>query len=138
MKNNIISFSVGLIFAFGLGHSAMTRPTIVKGFLDPFGQWDLTLLGVMIGAIAVHALVYQFIKHKQSPFFDTKFHIPNRRDIDKRLLMGAAIFGLGWGWAGMCPGPAIVSLASGQTQVIVFIVSMLAGMTLFQAWQKNS
>lgn len=136
LKKNIISLFVGFIFALGLGHSSMTKPSAVKGFLDIFGNWNPNLLGVMIGAILVHAIAYQIISKRSSPLFDVKFHIPNKRGIDKKLILGAMIFGVGWGWAGMCPGPAIVSLASAQREILVFVFCMLLGMFIFQKTQR--
>lgn len=128
----LISFLVGILFALGLGISGMTRPDIVRGFLDIFGEWDWRLMGVMIGAIGVHAVAYQFIKKRHAPICDSKFQIPSNKQIDSKLLLGAMIFGLGWGWAGICPGPGIVSLASGKTQFLVFVFSMLIGMKFYQ------
>ena len=133
----LIAFVVGLLFALGLGIGGMTDTTIVRGFLDIFGQWNLNLIGVMAGAILIHTIVYHLIRHKPSPLLDTKFYLPTKTAIDKRLLAGAAIFGIGWGWAGICPGPGIVSLASGQVGVIIYVVSMLAGMTIFKLVEKK-
>jgi uncharacterized membrane protein YedE/YeeE len=131
-----VSFVVGLIFALGLGLSGMTQTHIVRGFLDVFGNWDWRLMGVMIGAISVHAITYRFIMKRHSPLLDSQFYLPTRKDIDKRLLMGAALFGLGWGWAGICPGPGIVSLVTGNLNIILFIISMLAGMLIFKQVEK--
>ena len=133
----VISFIVGLLFALGLGISGMTDTTVVKGFLDMFGSWNLNLMGVMIGAILVHTIVYHLIKNKPSPLLDTKFHLATNKMVDKKLILGALIFGLGWGWAGICPGPGIVSLASGKTEVLIFIGSMVAGMYLFKFVEKK-
>ncbi len=132
-----IAFIVGLLFAIGLGYSGMTQTHIVKGFLDISGQWMPNLIGVMVGAILVHAIVFQIIKKKSSPLLDTKFYWPVSKKIDKKLLLGAAIFGLGWGWAGICPGPGIVSLASFKPEFLIFIVCMLAGMLMFQWFEKR-
>ena len=95
----LVSFTVGLLFAFGLGYSGMTQTHVVKGFLDVFGNWDMKLVGVMIGGIIVHSVVYQILKKRKSPILDSKFYLPTKIDIDKKLIAGAAIFGLGWGWA---------------------------------------
>lgn len=129
---NLIAFMVGLLFAVGLGISGMTQPHIVRGFLDLFGQWDWRLMGVMIGAIGIHYFAFKLIMKKNSPLLDTHFQVPQKKTIDGRLILGAIIFGLGWGWAGICPGPGIVGLASGKIQFIVFISSMLVGMKIFQ------
>ena len=128
----LIALVVGFIFALGLGISGMTQPHIVRGFLDVFGQWDWRLMGVMIGAIGIHAVTYRLIIKRKSPLLDADFSLPKATTIDKRLVVGAIIFGLGWGWAGICPGPGIVSLASGQKPFILFVVSMLIGMKIFQ------
>ena len=127
-----IALIVGIIFALGLGYSGMTQVHIVRGFLDVFGIWDWRLMGVMIGAIGVHAITYPLIRKRKSPLLAPDFHLPTKNEIDKRLILGAIIFGLGWGWAGICPGPGIVSLASGNPSFIYFIVSMLLGMKFFQ------
>lgn len=133
----VVAFIVGLVFAMGLGLSGMTQTHVVKGFLDVFGNWNLNLMGVMIGAIAVHTVVYHLVKGKASPLLDTKFHLPTKKELDKRLLLGAAIFGLGWGWAGICPGPGIVSLMSGNLGIAVFIIAMIAGMGVFKLVDKK-
>lgn len=129
---NIIAFIVGLIFAMGLGISGMTQTQVVRGFLDVFGDWNYSLIGVMGGAIFVHSILFYFIKKKGSPLLDTKFHLPTRKDLDWRLIAGAAIFGLGWGWAGICPGPGIVAMTSGDTNIITFVLFMLVGMGVFK------
>jgi uncharacterized membrane protein YedE/YeeE len=133
----LISFVVGVLFAIGLGLSGMTQTHVVKGFLDVFGDWNLNLMGVMIGAIAVHSIVYHLIKKKESPLFDSKFHLPTKKDLDGRLITGAAIFGLGWGWAGICPGPGIVSLVSGDLNIVVFILSMAVSMYAFKFFEAK-
>lgn len=129
---SLITFVVGFIFALGLGISGMTQTHVVRGFLDVFGNWNYNLIGVMGGAIAVHSTLFYFIKKKSSPLLDTKFHLPNRKDIDWRLITGAAIFGLGWGWAGICPGPGIVAMTSGNSNFVIFIASMVVGMGIFK------
>lgn len=128
--NFIISFVSGFLFALGLGISGMTQPSKVQGFLDVFGHWDPTLAFVMLGAVLSHALVYRFMKGRSSPLLGGSFSIPNRRDVDRDLVLGAAIFGIGWGLAGLCPGPALASLATGRLEVYVFTASMLGGMLL--------
>ena len=135
---NFVAFIVGLIFALGLSYGGMTQTHVVRGFLDIFGNWNPTLLGVMAGAIVVHALVYQFIKNRKSPLLDTRFHLPTRKDIDKRLILGATLFGLGWGWAGICPGPGLIALMSGNTNFIIFVLAMIVGMSLFQKFEKKT
>lgn len=136
MKGAIALLS-GLIFSVGLGLSGMTQPHIVKGFLDVTGHWDWRLMGVMIGAIGVHLIAFRFIGKRKSPILSNEFQLPSKRDIDKRLILGSVIFGLGWGWAGICPGPGIVGLASFRWEFIVFIVFMLIGMKAFQFFDKK-
>lgn len=133
----VISFVVGFIFALGLGLSGMTQVQTVKGFLDIFGNWNPALLGVMIGAIAVHSVAYFFIRKRSSPLLEQKFLVPTRNDMDKKLFIGAALFGVGWGWAGICPGPGIVSMMSGDYRVLAFVVSMLVGMFIFKTIEKK-
>lgn len=130
---NIISFTVGLIFALGLGISGMTKVQVVRGFLDVLGDWNPSLIGVMVGAIIVHSFFFYFIKKRKSPLLDSKFYLPTRKDLDGRLLTGSALFGLGWGWAGICPGPGIVAMTSGNLNIIIFVISLLAGMILFKS-----
>jgi uncharacterized membrane protein YedE/YeeE len=129
---NLIAFIVGLIFALGLGISGMTQTHIVRGFLDIAGSWNYSLVGVMAGAIFVHSILFYFIKKRATPLLDKKFHLPSRKVIDARLISGAALFGLGWGWAGICPGPGIVALMSGNTNIITFVIFMLIGMGIFK------
>jgi uncharacterized protein len=125
----VSAFIAGLVFAVGLGISGMTQPSKVIGFLDVTGNWDPTLLFVMIGAVSVYAAVFRAIQRRQ-PVFAPAMQIPPPRPVDWRLLAGAAVFGVGWGLAGFCPGPAIVSLASGAGQIALFVAAMVGGMAL--------
>ncbi len=134
---SLMSFIVGLVFALGLGISGMTQTHIVRGFLDVLGEWNLALIGVMAGAIMIHSTLYFLIKKRSTPLLDTKFHIPTRKDIDWRLLTGAAIFGLGWGWAGICPGPGIVAAVSGDINVLSYLAALLVGMGFFKLVEKK-
>lgn len=133
----LISLLMGILFALGLGISGMTQPHIVRGFLDVFGEWDWSLMGVMIGAIGVHSITFRLIMKRSSPVLDTNFQLPTKKDFDARLILGAMIFGIGWGWTGICPGPGIVSLASGDKFFFYFVASMLVGMKIFQLAEKN-
>ncbi len=128
----LVALTSGFLFAIGLGLSGMTQPHIVRGFLDIFGSWDWSLIGVMGGAICVHAIAYHFIVKRTSPVFEAQFRLPTKGHIDLRLILGAIIFGFGWGWVGICPGPGIVSMVSGNIAFIYFIGSMLVGMKVFQ------
>ena len=127
MKFAVSSFLAGLLFSLGLWISGMTDPDKVQGFLSIFHEWDPTLMFVMMGAIGVHSISYVVIRKRQSPLFDTKFFVPNNTKIDKKLLLGAVIFGVGWGLAGYCPGPIVASLASMSHEVWIIFLSMLVG-----------
>jgi uncharacterized protein len=129
---NLISLVVGFIFAIGLGLSGMTQVHVVRGFLDITGDWNMNLLGVMVGAICIHALLFFLIKKRSSPVLDTKFHLPTKKDLDFHLILGAALFGIGWGWAGICPGPGLVASVSGNSNILIFVFSMIGGMTIFK------
>lgn len=132
MIQNVVSLISGLLFAIGLGVAGMTQPTKVVGFLDITGAWDPSLAFVMVGAIAVHFVAFRVVLKRPSPVFGGSFQIPTRRDIDPRLVAGAAIFGVGWGIAGFCPGPGLVSVMTGGAASLIFIGAMLAGMMLFK------
>lgn len=132
MKNTIVSFAAGLIFAIGLGVAGMTQPAKVVNFLDLTGSWDPSLAFVMLGAIAVHFVAYRMVPRMGSPLFSERFGIPTRRDIDPRLVGGAALFGMGWGLGGFCPGPALVSVTGGMSMAILFVGAMLVGMAAFE------
>lgn len=120
----------GLFFGSGLILSGMANPTKVQNFLDIFGTWDPSLAFVMGGAILVTAPGFWFVQKRSTPFFHDMFHLPTRNDIDARLVAGAAIFGIGWGLGGLCPGPAVTSLPFATSGVLVFIPAMLVGMSL--------
>ena len=125
----VVGGVAGALFGAGLLLAGMTRPDKVIGFLDLFGRWDPSLMFVMAGAIAVHLVAYRLVVKRPRPLFDAGFHLPTRRDLDARLLAGAAIFGVGWGLGGFCPGPGLVSAAAGG-DALVFVVTMTAGMLL--------
>ena len=127
MKLGIISFLVGIIFSFGLGLSGMTDPQKVIGFLDVTGQWDPSLIFVMGSAIPVYYVFWRFFQKRGVPFFEAKSHVPTRRDIDKKLVIGSALFGIGWGVAGVCPGPGIASIGAMSVGAVVFIVGYFIG-----------
>lgn len=124
----ISEFVVGLLFGLGLLLSGMTDPGKVLGFLDLFGQWDPSLAPVMGGAIAVGILAFGLAKKRTVAVLGGAMHLPSSRDIDQRLVLGSLVFGAGWGLAGFCPGPGLVSMASGQPKAAVFVAAMLIGM----------
>jgi hypothetical protein len=124
---NVVAFACGFVFALGLGIGGMTQPTRVLAFLDVAGDWDPRLALVMLGAIAVYAPIYRLALRRGRPVLGAAFDLPTRRDIDGRLIAGALVFGIGWGLAGLCPGPALTSLGSGQPAAVVFVAAMLVG-----------
>jgi uncharacterized membrane protein YedE/YeeE len=129
-RQRIVAFAAGLCFGAGLIVSGMTRPAKVLGFLNVVGEWDASLLFVMAGAIAVHFTAYRLLRGRPSPYFAERFWLPTRRDIDRRLVIGAAVFGVGWGLAGYCPGPAVVALPLGGASPLVFVLGMFLGMLI--------
>jgi len=126
----------GLLFGVGLMVSGMTRPDKVVAFLDLTGDWDPSLALVMLGAIGVHALAYRLVPRLGAPALGGRFGIPTRRDVDVRLLAGAALFGAGWGLSGYCPGPAVTSAATGTADVLIVLGAMFAGMAAHRAWER--
>jgi uncharacterized membrane protein YedE/YeeE len=118
----------GLLFGIGLSISGMINPAKVIGFLDIAGEWDPSLAFVMLGGVAVTAIGYRTVLHRSQPLFEPSFALPTRRDIDPSLLLGAGLFGVGWGLGGYCPGPALAGLGFGNTETLGFVAAMLAGM----------
>jgi len=121
-------FGIGALCAVGLGISGMTRPEKVVNFLDVTGNWDPSLMCVMGGAIAIHLALYKWILKRDSPLMASVFQIPQQRTITGRLVGGAALFGLGWGLSGFCPGPGVVGTGGLGSSAIVFVIAMLVGM----------
>jgi uncharacterized membrane protein YedE/YeeE len=120
----------GLVFGAGLFVSGMMNPAKVLGFLDVTGAWDPSLAFVMGGALAVNALAYAVTRRRARPLFAETFALPTRLDLDRDLLVGSALFGVGWGLVGLCPGPALASLSRGEPQIFVFVAAMLFGLWL--------
>jgi len=120
----------GLLFGLGLAMSGMLDPVRVQGFLDVAGAWDPSLVFVLGGAVLVSTVAYRMSRHMARPLFAPKFDIPTNRRIDTRLLGGAALFGIGWGLSGFCPGPALASLSLGLAGSVIFVAAMLVGMWL--------
>jgi uncharacterized membrane protein YedE/YeeE len=131
-----LAFVSGLLFAVGLAIAGMTQPAKVIGFLDVAGSWDPSLAFVMIGAIAVYFVANRLVQRRAAPLVGAVFHLPNRRDLEPRLVVGAGMFGIGWGLAGYCPGPGLSALGTGRFHALMFVASMAAGMLLFEAMQK--
>lgn len=128
-RSDLVSLIAGLLFAVGLGLSGMTMPSKVLGFLDVAGNWDPTLAFVMLGAVGVHVLAAQrAIRSDAKPALADEFDLPTKTRIDAPLVLGAALFGVGWGASGFCPGPAVVSLMGVAPTTLLFVGAMVVGM----------
>lgn len=128
-QQSLISFIVGVLFAIGLALAGMTQPQKIINFLS-VNHWDPSLLFVMMGAVGVHMLLYPLIRKRPTPLLVTQWHVPTRNDISPKLLIGAVLFGIGWGIGGYCPGPGLASLFSGDLRAVQFVAAMIAGMFL--------
>ncbi len=135
--SKLTAFVAGLIFGLGLLLAGMANPAKVLGFLDLAGTWDPSLALVMAGAIAVALLPFTLAKKRQQSLLGLPMQLPNKREIDRRLIGGSLLFGIGWGIAGICPGPAVAILLTGHWQVILFVAAMLIGMALFEALERR-
>ena len=127
---SLAALAAGLTFGLGLALSGMLDPARVRGFLDVAGAWDPSLVLVLGGAVTVSGLGYAVSRRRPGPVLDTRFDLPGWRRIDAPLLLGAALFGIGWGLSGFCPGPAVAALSTGAVPVLVFVAAMLIGMAL--------
>lgn len=137
MKANVVAFLAGLVFAVGLALAGMTQPSKVVGFLDFFGDWDPSLMMVMVGAIGVHFVLFRLILKRKSPILTDAFQVPTRRDITPELVAGSAIFGVGWGLGGYCPGPGIAAVATLGAPALTFVGAMTVGMLAY-GWLENA
>jgi uncharacterized membrane protein YedE/YeeE len=137
MKVNLMAGVAGVLFSLGLGVGGMTDPARVVGFLDVAGRWDPSLLFVMAGALGTHALTRALVLRRGRPVLAATFPAFSPAKVDRRLVGGSALFGVGWGLAGYCPGPAFTSLASGSTTVVAFVLAMGAGMALFEVSERR-
>ena len=133
----LASLLAGLVFGLGLIVSGMADPAKVLGFLDLAGAWDPSLALVMAGAIAVGGLAFAVAKRRTVSFLGAAMKLPTSRDIDRRLLIGSVLFGIGWGVAGFCPGPGLVALGMGEVKALVFVVAMLLGMGAFELFERR-
>ena len=133
----VLSFASGSLFAVGLAVAGMTQPSKVIGFLDFAGSWDPSLAFVMLGAIAVYFMFNLAARRRRAPLVAGSFSWPSRRDIEPNLVVGASLFGMGWGLAGYCPGPGIASLGTARPSALVFVGAMALGMALFESLQKT-
>jgi uncharacterized protein len=124
------AFIIGTIFGLGLAVSEMINPARVIGFLDVAGRWDLTLIVVMAGALLITVPAFPFILRRSKPFLARQFVLPVKTELDRPLILGAVVFGIGWGLAGFCPGPALAALASGSPGVALLVLAMIGGQWL--------
>lgn len=128
----VSAFVAGLLFAVGLVVGGMTQPAKVIGFLDFFGDWDPSLIFVMGGAVVVHFVAYRLILKRSSPLLAAKFEIPSRSDLSRPLVIGAALFGVGWALGGYCPGPGLVAVGAGSLEGLTFALGLLGGFVVFR------
>lgn len=138
MKNVAAALFVGFIFALGLGISGMTQPGRVIGFLNLRGDWDPTLIFVMMGALMVHAPAYYLIRRRKRPLLADRWNIPEPSAITWRLALGASLFGAGWGLAGFCPAPALTSLVTLSPLVFTFVGTMMGGIFIYSLLERKS
>ena len=134
MRRHAVAAIAGGLFGLGLCISQMVDPLKVLNFLDVFGNWDPSLLLVIGAATGFTMLCFRYILKRETPLFDEKFRLPTRTDIDQKLVVGSAIFGIGWGLGGYCPGPAIASLTTGLIEPALFVVFLLLGSKIEKAW----
>jgi len=137
LRRTALAFGAGLVFGVGLLVSGMAQPGKVIAFLDVLGEWDPSLASVMIGAIAVHSLAWRLVTRLDKPVWSARWALPTRRDVDYRLLVGAVMFGAGWGLGGYCPGPALTSVVAGASSTLLFTGAMLAGMWGYALWEAS-
>lgn len=128
----LVAFLVGILFSIGLALSGMTQPHKVIGFLDLLGKWDPSLLFVMGGALSIHFWSYKYVKGRPHPIFDDRWHFPTSKEITSPLIIGSGLFGIGWGLAGYCPGPALTSLGAGSSNALIVVGAMTLGMWLYK------
>ena len=131
------SLLAGLVFGLGLIASGMANPAKVLGFLDLAGHWDPSLAFVMAGAIVVGAVAFAVANRRARSFLGAEMRLPSARHIDRRLVLGSVLFGIGWGVAGFCPGPALVALGMGEVKALVFVAAMLVGMGAFEFFERR-
>lgn len=136
-KTRLVFLVAGLLFGAGLAISGMVLPEKVLGFLDVTGDWDPSLAFVMIGAILVHIPAVRFAHRRLQSFLGEGFQLPKRKDIDWRLVVGAIVFGVGWGIVGICPGPGIVNLVTASPGVLAFVAAMLVGMLAEHVFERR-
>ena len=135
--NILISFILGTLFSIGLSVSGMVNPDKVLGYLDFFGKWDPSLVFVMGGGVTLNIVLFHFILKRWTPLLDPDFSVPTNKTVDKKLILGSALFGIGWGIGGVCPGPGLANLFLLDSGVIAFLISMIIGMLLFKFLERK-
>jgi len=133
----LMAWVSGIVFGLGIILSGMVNPAIVLAFLDITDRWDASLIGVMAGAVAVSSIAFTMAKKQKKSYLGEYIQIPSVTKIDTRLILGGIVFGIGWGIAGICPGPALVLVGSGNQEAIIFLIAMLLGMGIFEAVQQK-
>jgi hypothetical protein len=128
MKRHLTAFIAGLVFAIGLGLAGLLQPARIVGFVDFFGVWDPSLAFAMGGAVLIGFVLFRLVMKRDRPLFDSKFHLPARKDITPSLVIGAAVFGIGWGVGGYCPGPAVTSSVLCSGRAFIVLTAMAVGM----------
>jgi uncharacterized membrane protein YedE/YeeE len=136
--SRLVALISGLLFGLGLILSGMVNPAKVLAFLDLAGAWDPSLALVMLGAIAVAFPAFQLARGRQRSWLGAPMQLPTKRRLDRRLVLGSLLFGIGWGLAGFCPGPALTLLLTGRAQVLLFVVALLLGMALFELLERQA
>lgn len=134
---HLVTFLTGVTFALGLGVSGMTQPQKVLAFLNLRGDWDPSLLLVLVSAVLTYYFSFKLIRKRGAPVLADQFNLPTSRKIDRDLVLGALLFGLGWGLAGFCPGPALTMLVTGHYSVLVFVLAMTVGMFMYESFSKR-
>lgn len=138
MRSGLASLVSGTLFGAGLALGGMTNPARVRGFLDIFGDWDPTLAFVMGGAVIVMAVAWRIVPRMAEPVLAEQFHLPSKSDLTPRLIGGAALFGVGWGIAGLCPGPGVAALVIEPTAAAIFVLAMFAGMAVVKMFEGTN
>ncbi|SEG13957.1 DUF6691 family protein [Nitrosomonas ureae] len=133
----LMAWVSGIVFGLGIILSGMVNPAIVLAFLDITGRWDASLIGAMAGAVAVSSIAFAIAKKQKKSYLGGYIQIPSVTKIDTRLILGGIVFGIGWGIAGICPGPALVLVGSGNQEAIIFLIAMLCGMGIFEIMQRK-
>lgn len=137
-RATLLTFGCGVALGGGLAVSGLTQPAVVLGFLDVAGRWNPTMGVVMVVAVVVNAVAVRVATQRRRPVWARRFSLPDAAGIDRRLLAGATLFGIGWGLVGVCPGPAVASISSGQWSVLTFVLSMVAGLGLVDAVARHA